>query len=98
MLADDPALTDRSGLVGPGGRARRRHLLRVVLDSRLRMPLDSQLVRSASGDVLVVCDRQAEAEALRCWRRRAWRWRGLPGERGGSIWVRCWMCWGSGRF
>lgn len=55
VLADDPGLTDRSGIVGPGGRARRRPLLRVVLDSNLRMPLDSQLARSASGDVLVLC-------------------------------------------
>jgi diaminohydroxyphosphoribosylaminopyrimidine deaminase / 5-amino-6-(5-phosphoribosylamino)uracil reductase len=54
VLADDPLLTDRSG------GARRRKLLRVVLDSRLRMPLDSKLVQSASGDVLVVCDTEAE--------------------------------------
>jgi diaminohydroxyphosphoribosylaminopyrimidine deaminase/5-amino-6-(5-phosphoribosylamino)uracil reductase len=58
VLADDPLLTDRSG------GARRRKLLRVVLDSRLRMPVDSKLVQSASGDVLVVCDRQAEAESV----------------------------------
>jgi diaminohydroxyphosphoribosylaminopyrimidine deaminase/5-amino-6-(5-phosphoribosylamino)uracil reductase len=55
VLADDPALTDRSEIVGLGGRARRRPLLRVVLDSMLRIPLDSQLVRSATGDVLVLC-------------------------------------------
>jgi diaminohydroxyphosphoribosylaminopyrimidine deaminase/5-amino-6-(5-phosphoribosylamino)uracil reductase len=47
VRADDPLLTDRTG------RRRRRPLLRVVLDSRLRLPLDSQLVRSARGDVLV---------------------------------------------
>jgi diaminohydroxyphosphoribosylaminopyrimidine deaminase/5-amino-6-(5-phosphoribosylamino)uracil reductase len=47
VLADDPALTDRTGL------ARRRPLLRVVLDSRLRIPLDSQLVRTASQDLLI---------------------------------------------
>ena len=58
VLADDPLLTDRSG------GARRRKLLRVVLDSRLRMPAESKLVQSASGDVLVVCDQQAEAEAV----------------------------------
>jgi diaminohydroxyphosphoribosylaminopyrimidine deaminase / 5-amino-6-(5-phosphoribosylamino)uracil reductase len=62
VLADDPKLTDRSGIVGPGGRARRRPLLRVVLDSRLRTPLDSQLVRSASGDVLVICGAGVEAD------------------------------------
>ena len=62
VLTDDPALTDRSEMVGPHGRARRRPLLRVVLDSHLRTPLDSQLVRSANGDVLVVCSAEAEAK------------------------------------
>jgi len=47
VLADDALLTDRSGL------PRRRPLLRVVLDSQLRIPLDSALVRSANQDVLV---------------------------------------------
>jgi diaminohydroxyphosphoribosylaminopyrimidine deaminase/5-amino-6-(5-phosphoribosylamino)uracil reductase len=47
VLADDPLLTDRSGL------PRRRRLLRVVLDSRLRLNPRSRLVRSADGDVLV---------------------------------------------
>ena len=56
VLADDPLLTDRSGL------PRRRPLLRVVLDARLRTPLDSQLVRSAQGDVLIFCDEQAAAD------------------------------------
>jgi diaminohydroxyphosphoribosylaminopyrimidine deaminase/5-amino-6-(5-phosphoribosylamino)uracil reductase len=55
ILADDPLLTDRSQIVGPGGRARRRPLLRVVLDAHLRTPLDSQLVRSAQHDVLIFC-------------------------------------------
>ena len=64
VLADDPALTDRSGIVGPGGRARRRPLLRVVLDSMLRIPLDSQLVRSANGDVLVVCGAEAPEDRI----------------------------------
>jgi diaminohydroxyphosphoribosylaminopyrimidine deaminase / 5-amino-6-(5-phosphoribosylamino)uracil reductase len=54
ILADDPLLTDRSG------KPRRRPLLRVVLDSRLRLPLHSRLVRSVSegpckNDVLVFC-------------------------------------------
>jgi diaminohydroxyphosphoribosylaminopyrimidine deaminase/5-amino-6-(5-phosphoribosylamino)uracil reductase len=47
VLADDPALTDRTGL------SRRRPLLRVVIDSRLRIPLDSQLVRTAKQDLLI---------------------------------------------
>jgi len=49
ILADDPLLTDRSG------RERRRPLLRVVLDSRLRLPLDSRLVTSCQSDVAVFC-------------------------------------------
>ena len=47
VLVDDPLLTDRTGL------PRRRKLLRVVLDSHLRLPLRSKLVRSADGDVLL---------------------------------------------
>src|SRR5581483_2194058 len=34
---------------------RRRPLLRVILDSRLRLPLESRLVRSVKDDVLVLC-------------------------------------------
>lgn len=49
VIADDPLLTDRSG------RPRRRPLLRVVLDSRLRLPLESRVVKTAQGDVLVLC-------------------------------------------
>jgi diaminohydroxyphosphoribosylaminopyrimidine deaminase/5-amino-6-(5-phosphoribosylamino)uracil reductase len=41
VLADDPLLTDRSGL------PRRRPLARIVLDSSLRIPPDSQLVQTA---------------------------------------------------
>ena len=51
VLADNPLLTDRSG------RARRRPLLRVILDSHLRLPLESRLVKSVAAqrdeDVLV---------------------------------------------
>ena len=53
ILSDNPLLTDRSG------RPRRRPLLRVILDSRLRLPLESRLVRNAAAerknDVLVFC-------------------------------------------
>ena len=41
VLADDPLLTDRSG------RLRRRPLLRVILDDRLRLPNDYQLSQTA---------------------------------------------------
>jgi diaminohydroxyphosphoribosylaminopyrimidine deaminase/5-amino-6-(5-phosphoribosylamino)uracil reductase len=49
VIADDPLLTDRSS------RSRRRPLLRVVLDSRLRLPLESRVVQTAKNDVLVLC-------------------------------------------
>jgi diaminohydroxyphosphoribosylaminopyrimidine deaminase/5-amino-6-(5-phosphoribosylamino)uracil reductase len=47
VLADDPMLTDRSGL------RRRRPLLRIVLDSALRMPLDCKMVNSVQNDLVV---------------------------------------------
>jgi diaminohydroxyphosphoribosylaminopyrimidine deaminase/5-amino-6-(5-phosphoribosylamino)uracil reductase len=48
VLADDPLLTDRSG------RPRRRKLLRVILDSYLRIPLTSRVIQTADNDVLVL--------------------------------------------
>jgi len=61
VLADDPMLTDRSGL------RRRRPLLRLVLDSALRMPLDSKIVQSAQNDVVIftVSKDEARIEELR---------------------------------
>jgi diaminohydroxyphosphoribosylaminopyrimidine deaminase/5-amino-6-(5-phosphoribosylamino)uracil reductase len=47
VLADNPLLTDRSGL------SRRRRLLRVVLDSKLRLPPKSRVVQTADDDLLV---------------------------------------------
>ena len=70
VLADDCLLTDRSGL------PRCRPLLRIVMDSQLRLPLDSKMVRSAAGDVVVVTTSAASAGApqaagsarhRRCW-------------------------------
>jgi diaminohydroxyphosphoribosylaminopyrimidine deaminase / 5-amino-6-(5-phosphoribosylamino)uracil reductase len=69
ILADDPLLTDRSG------HPRRRPLLRVILDSHLRLPLESRLVQSIANDgtlksdVLVFCSsgegkKKLELEAL----------------------------------
>ncbi len=65
VIADDPLLTDRTG------KPRRRPLLRVILDSRLRLPLESRLVKTASSeakDVIVFCafaeeNRKHELEA-----------------------------------
>jgi diaminohydroxyphosphoribosylaminopyrimidine deaminase/5-amino-6-(5-phosphoribosylamino)uracil reductase len=57
VLADDPWMTDRSGL------RRRRPLLRIVLDSALRMPLDAKLVKTAQDDVVVFTVSRDEARA-----------------------------------
>ena len=47
ILADDPLLTDRSGL------PRRERLLRVVLDSKLRLSPKSRIVKTSDDDLLV---------------------------------------------
>jgi diaminohydroxyphosphoribosylaminopyrimidine deaminase/5-amino-6-(5-phosphoribosylamino)uracil reductase len=49
IIADDPLLTDRTGL------SRRRPLLRVIIDSRLRLSVDSRVVKTAKNDVIVFC-------------------------------------------
>lgn len=73
VLADDPLLTDRSGL------RRRRPLLRVILDSSLRTPLDSRIVRSAENDLLIftLSKNESRADELR---RRGVRVEVLPAE------------------
>jgi diaminohydroxyphosphoribosylaminopyrimidine deaminase/5-amino-6-(5-phosphoribosylamino)uracil reductase len=48
VLADDPLLTDRSQ------RPRRRPLLRIVLDSQLRLPLASRILEGVDDDLLIV--------------------------------------------
>lgn len=55
VMADDPLLTDRSGL------PRRRKLLRVILDSYLHIPLTSRIVETAEKDVLVLCSNAEES-------------------------------------
>ena len=72
ILADDPLLTDRSS------HPRRRPLLRAILDSHLRLPLESRLVQSVvhdggcKNDVIVFCvggeankKRELEARGIR---------------------------------
>jgi diaminohydroxyphosphoribosylaminopyrimidine deaminase/5-amino-6-(5-phosphoribosylamino)uracil reductase len=63
VLGDDPLLTDRTCL------PRRRKLLRVVMDSRLRLPPHSKLVRSADGDVLVFTRERENSPRARALRR-----------------------------
>ncbi len=59
VQSDDPFLTDRSGL------PRRRRLLRVVLDSKLSLPLKSRLVRTADDDLLVFTSEAANPRKAR---------------------------------
>ncbi len=67
VLSDDCLLTDRTGL------ERSRPLLRIVVDSTLRLPLHYRMVTSArDGDVLVATTSAASAE-----RRRALEARGI---------------------
>ncbi len=56
VLSDNCRLTDRTG------RERSRPLLRIVLDSLLRLPPDSHLVRSCDRDVLAVTTSAASTE------------------------------------
>lgn len=58
VLADDPQLTDRSGM------PRRRPLLRVVLDSYLRTPISSKLVASANNDLLIFAGSSAPEDKI----------------------------------
>jgi diaminohydroxyphosphoribosylaminopyrimidine deaminase / 5-amino-6-(5-phosphoribosylamino)uracil reductase len=48
VLSDDPLLTDRSQ------HPRRRPLLRIVLDSQLRLPLTSRVLEDVEDDLLIV--------------------------------------------
>jgi diaminohydroxyphosphoribosylaminopyrimidine deaminase/5-amino-6-(5-phosphoribosylamino)uracil reductase len=75
-LADNPQLTDRSGL------DRARPLLRVVLDSTLRLPLESRLVTSANNDLLVVGTSAASAERRRALENHGVEVRMFDGPRG----------------
>ena len=66
VLADDCLLTDRTG------EERSRPLLRIVLDSTLRIPMTSRMVQSANGDLAVVTTSASSEE-----RRRALEYRGV---------------------
>jgi diaminohydroxyphosphoribosylaminopyrimidine deaminase/5-amino-6-(5-phosphoribosylamino)uracil reductase len=76
VLADDPQLTDRSGL------PRARPLLRVVLDSTLRLPPESRLVQSAQSDLLVAATSAASPERRRALENRGIEVKVFDGPRG----------------
>ncbi len=59
VLGDDCRLTDRTG------KPRSRPLLRIVLDSTLRLPLNSRMVASCANDLAVVTTSASSAERRR---------------------------------
>ena len=71
VMADDPLLTDRTG------QPRRRKLLRVILDSYLRIPPESRIVQTADHDVLVLCS-AAEEQARQALEAKGVRVQQLP--------------------
>lgn len=71
IVADDPLLTDRTGS------PRRLPLLRIIVDSRLRLPLESRVVKTAQEDVIVFCG-FAEEKHKRALEERGVRVEQLP--------------------
>lgn len=55
VLADDPRMTDRTRL------PRRRPLVRAIVDSKLRLPVKSAILKSAKNDVLVFTVQPADS-------------------------------------
>ena len=76
VLVDDPLLTDRTGL------PRRRPLLRVVLDSKLRISLHSEMVRSAENDLLIVTAKPLNSPKARALTRAGVEVFHAPGRHG----------------
>lgn len=76
VLADDPRFTDRTG------EPRRRSLLRAVVDSRLRMPLKSKLVKSAQDDLVIFTIQSLESPKARALVRAGAEVVRLPAKRG----------------
>ncbi|MBI3896374.1 MAG: bifunctional diaminohydroxyphosphoribosylaminopyrimidine deaminase/5-amino-6-(5-phosphoribosylamino)uracil reductase RibD [Acidobacteria bacterium] len=79
VLADDPLLTDRCG------RPRRRPLLRVVMDSRLRIPLSAQMLGKIDSDLLIFCASSADAGKRKALEQRGAQVCALPGEERPSL-------------
>ncbi len=63
VLADDPRMTDRTG------EPRRRKLLRAIVDSRLRLPLRSEIVKSAQNEVVVFTTQSNDSPKARVLQR-----------------------------
>jgi diaminohydroxyphosphoribosylaminopyrimidine deaminase/5-amino-6-(5-phosphoribosylamino)uracil reductase len=76
ILVDDPRMSDRTG------KPRRHRLLRAVVDSRLRLPLRSNLVKSAQGDVAVFTTRPIDSPKARALARAGVEVVHMPARRG----------------
>ena len=76
VLADDPRLTDRTG------EPRRRRLLRAVVDSHLRMPLKSKLVKTAQDDLVIFTLQPLDSPKARALIRAGAEVVRLPSKRG----------------
>jgi diaminohydroxyphosphoribosylaminopyrimidine deaminase / 5-amino-6-(5-phosphoribosylamino)uracil reductase len=76
ILADDPRLTDRAG------EPRRRKLLRAIVDSRLRTPMRSKIVKSARNDVVVFTLQTTDSRKARALQRAGVEVFRVPARRG----------------
>ncbi len=76
VLADDCLLTDRMGL------PRSRPLLRIVLDSQLRLPLSSHMAKKVEEDLVAVTTSAASAERRSALERRGVQVLVFDGPRG----------------
>jgi len=76
ILADDPRLTDRVG------EPRRRKLLRAVIDSHLRTPLRSKVVKSARNDVVIFTTQSTDSRKARALQRVGVEVVRVPARRG----------------
>jgi diaminohydroxyphosphoribosylaminopyrimidine deaminase/5-amino-6-(5-phosphoribosylamino)uracil reductase len=78
VLADDPRMTDRTG------KPRRCRLLRTIVDSHLRTPLRSKMVKSARNDVVVFTTQSTDTPKARALRRAGIEVVRMP-RRGGRV-------------
>ena len=74
VLADNPMLTDRTDL------ARRRPLLRVLTDSKLRISLTARMLQRVEQDLLVLCNSGADLEKWRALEQRGAQVASVSGE------------------
>ena len=66
---DRPHRRRRRSVVGMDGEPRRRRLLRAIVDSRLRLPLGSEIVKSAQNDVVVFTTQSTDSPRARALQR-----------------------------